>query len=198
MRYIITPTLLVVLLLSGCHRSRDKAVQSDPDLTGVSMEKVQSLLSDRLTRDELFAAIGEPVILPRPGATWGNLMYKLPADNKYLFFSYQGDYVVGARYDKTEISGVTDMIYKLTVLYQKDDDRSAEYVWRYRLNVKTFDTYDQLKKHIATLPETAVVVYQVSCSTFPGDEPLRTKQQRNDLDAFCKERGIVLAVYPAG
>ena len=90
------------------------------------------------------------------------------------------------------------MIYKLSVLYEKADDAKGEYVWRYRLGEDVFDTYEELKEYIATLEETSVITYQVPCSIFRDDEPLRREEDRKDLDTFCKGCGIVLAVYPAG
>jgi hypothetical protein len=184
---------LILLLVLACSCSQKEQNVRQNGSSGISSttvtisaEEVRSLLSSELSISQLESTIGSPVV--RSGGNWGNIMYALP-NGRYLFFFFKGNFVTGARYDGTEITGVSPKIHKMNMQLRV---RAGKQSVLYELDGDSLANIAALKKRLQALPPDSIVEWQQSCT---AQTPIEVT---NELKQFCSKVGIVLLYYPSG
>jgi len=110
-------------------------------------------------------------------------------NKRYLVFFFKGNFVTGARFDSTEITGVSPKIYRMRV---ESRVRVGVPSLLIELDNDSFADIGALKKRLQTLPRDSLVEWQTSCC---AQVPIAVT---NDLKQFCSQLGIVLLCYPSG
>ena len=150
------------------------------------------MLGKELTVGQLKQRLGEP--LGSVGETWGNLSYALPA-NKYVTFGFKGPYVTEARYDQTEVTGVSPKMHRVSAEFRVIERKM---LWHLEMDGREFAGLAELGVYIRSLPQASLVEYHATCDMIDPHQPLRTAQDQDELRRICREAGVVLLVYPAG
>jgi len=168
-------------------------VGQDPfiGVDNLSLDHAKALLSAELTVNELFEKLGPPITMSEQN--WGNIMYKT-ANGHYLFFSFKGPYIVGAKYGETFIKGVSSSVVGLRVRRTPSKEPAFEYL----LDDQSFTDYADLKKYLLKLQKKHVVEYHNSCSRFGLDQPFTTEEQIQDFKTFCQNNDIALIWHYSG
>ena len=197
MKSVLRSTVLALLCVSiGC-----STVRKDPfiGIDNLSLDDAKALLSTELTVNELFEKVGPPIVVSEQN--WGNVMYKT-ADDQYLFFSFKGPYIVGAKYGETFIKGVSSNVLGLYVRnipskkQMKDPLKAFEF--EYAINGQSFNDYSDLKEYLLKLLKKYVVEYGNSCLRFSPDQPFTSNEQIEDFKLFCQNNDIVLIWHYSG
>lgn len=187
-------------------------------MKSVSIETVRTFLAKEVTLADVLKTFGLPFhvsLQEHEGVLW----YRLP-DQRDLTFWFQGNGVTGASYGSEHIKGLARVNQmriamkptgtipgtgksrmeigtdgSVSIISSPD---TATYSARFFLNEESFDSMDSFQKRLRKLPSGSVVVWQVSCLVWSGDDPLRTEEQMNAFKGFCREAGVRLIVKPAG
>lgn len=192
----IVGMLLATALNAG--EPAEKTVVAD-----VSLKEVRALLASRISVEEVIQRLGEPNSRsggPHPdyiNVVPTTLFYRLSGEKKYLWFRCLDEIVVAAHYAGTNVVGVGPVTHRLTVDFHHDGPK----VWfGYSVSVperEQFQTYDQLKAHLRSLPTSDIVTFMTN-DTPSEHEPLTTQKEVDELKAFCKANAIRLIVEPGG
>ena len=197
MKSICISTVLALLCISiGC-----STVRKDPfiGIDNLSLDDAKALLSTELTVNELFEKVGPPIVVSEQN--WGNIMYKTAKD-QYLFFSFKGPYVVGAKYGETYVKGVSSNVLELHVRNTPSEKPLngplKAFEFQYAINGQSFSAYSDLKAYLLKLPKKYVVEYGNSCLRFSPDQPFTSNEQIEDFKLFCKTNDITLIWHYSG
>ena len=185
-KFYFTWSLLLLTMVSGVAQIQNR------NEVALSLATVQEMLSKELTREEVEAKLGKPIV--RPEGNWGNLMYRTP-ENKYVFFWFKGPYIYGAEYGDVEVKGVQPRTYKMNV----DFDPSQQKYFFY-LDNEAFGEFESFKNRLKKLPQKSIVEWQHSddLSFTKEPSPLSNGKQLEEFEAFSKKLGIILIQYPGG
>jgi hypothetical protein len=192
----ISMILALQCFLTGC-----STVREDPfiGVDNLSLDDVRVLLSKELTVNELYEKIGPPIVVTEQN--WGNIIYKTAKDD-YLFFSFKGPYVVGAKYGETYINGISSNVLRLnvrnTLSKQPINDPLKAFTFEYVINGQSFNDYSGFKKYLLKLPKKYVVEYDNSCLRLSPDQPFTSNEQIEDFKSFCQKNDIVLIWHYSG
>jgi hypothetical protein len=106
-----------------------------------------------------------------------------------LCFFFKGNFVTGARYGGTEITGVSPKICRMKVELRMRGGRQSVL---YELDGDSFASIGALKERLQALPRDSLVEWQQSCTAQPPIEVA------DGLKQFCSQVGIMLLYYPSG
>ena len=197
MKSVFKYTVLALLCIAiGC-----STVRKDPfiGIDDLSLDDVRVLLSTEMTVNALFEKLGPPIVVSEQN--WGNIMYKT-AEDQYLFFSFKGPYIVGAKYGETYIKGVSSNVLELNIRNipskKPMNDPLKAFEFEYAINGQSFNDYSDLKEYLLKLPKKNVVEYGSSCLRFSPDQPFTTSEQIEEFKLFCQENDIVLVWHNSG
>jgi hypothetical protein len=133
------------------------------------------------------------MVQPEKGANWGNVMYEMP-DKKYVFFWFKGPYIVGARFDKTELKGIQPKLYRMDLIWDWKNQ-----VHLFALDDERFADLSSFEARLRKLPDHSIIEWQHSDVVITKvPKPLSAKEERKSFEDFCGEAGIILVQYPGG
>ena len=150
------------------------------------------MLGKELTVGQLKQRLGKPLGIA--GETWGCMEYALPG-TKFVTFWFKGPYVTEARYDQTEIRGISPKMHRVLVEFRVIERKM---LWHLEMDGREFAGLAELGVYIRSLPQASLVEYHATCDMIDPHQPLRTAQDQDELRRICREAGVVLLVYRAG
>jgi hypothetical protein len=173
------PNTRIIYLMARFNTIKSPAAASGTETTFITRDRVTTMLSRRLTVDDLFREIGAPATPVWHLTSWGRLDYSLPDVKRHVSFTCKGKYVIGAWYADTRIEGVTPATHELRVGY----DGTGGY--RFWFDNEVFGTLDALKTRLAAIPGGSIIEYLRGDDGDPG-RPLMSVQDVTEFALFCE------------
>jgi hypothetical protein len=131
MRKILLIILSSYILLVPMAYAADQKTPKSTDCrtVAISLSEVQKMLSAVLTRKELEKKLGPPCLPDRRKENWGILSYEM-SDGKHLSFWFKGSFITEARFDRTDILGVSPPIAHMFLNYDLEKKSGCSFWMR--------------------------------------------------------------------